>query len=49
MVKWTNNDVRNTKQITKDCVTRTPIKARVNSGVPEWLAVAASLEAPVEC
>jgi hypothetical protein len=33
--KRTNNDLQNTTQKTKDRVTRTPLKAEVNSGAPE--------------
>ena len=40
--KKKNNDLQNTTQKTKNRVTRTPLKTRVNSCVPEGLAVPAS-------
>jgi hypothetical protein len=33
--KWTNNDLQNITQKTKDRVTQTPLQTRVNSGAPE--------------
>ena len=52
--QWPNEKVQKDKQrstkhthTTKDRVTRTPVKPRVNSGAPEEWAVPAPLVAPV--
>ena len=42
--KWTNNDLQNTTQKTKDWATRTPLKTGVTSGAPEVLADPTPLE-----
>jgi hypothetical protein len=37
--KWTNNDLQNITQKTKDRATRTPLKTGMNPGASEWKAV----------